>query len=446
MKKTILVVDDEPELRRLLSRLLKMEGYLVFEAEDGYSALRLLKNEDIMVVLSDVKMPGLNGLALLEAVKEFDPAIEVIMLTAYGSVEDGVASIKKGAFDYITKGDEDNKIVPVVEKAFEKISLKQRIVQLEKRITQKTSFSALTGNSPAIARVRELGEKVAPNEVPVLITGETGTGKEVLAHAIHANSSRERNQMVVINCAAIPKELVESELFGYRAGAFTGALRNKKGLFEEAHQGTLFLDEIGELELSAQSKLLRVIETGTFIKSGDTQPTTVDVRIVAATSRDIEEEIKKGAFRSDLYYRLGVFRIELPPLRERAADIRLITGELLQSLVVRGGAPVLCDEEVYKALEDYDFPGNIRELRNILERAVILSSGTTIALEHLPHEIRRKKGAAPSDITLQEVEKAHILKVLEQCGDNKAQAALALGISQATLFRKLKEYGHISPD
>ncbi len=446
MKKTILVVDDEPELRRLLSRLLKMEGYLVFEAENGDSALRLLKNEDIMVVLSDVKMPGLNGLALLEAVKEFDPAIEVIMLTAYGSVEDGVASIKKGAFDYITKGDEDNKIVPVVEKAFEKISLKQRIVQLEKRITEKISFSALTGNSPAIAQVRELGEKVAPTEVPVLITGETGTGKEVLAHAIHANSSRERNQMVVINCAAIPKELVESELFGYRAGAFTGALRNKKGLFEEAHQGTLFLDEIGELELSAQSKLLRVIETGTFIKSGDTQPTTVDVRIIAATSRDIEEEIKKGAFRSDLYYRLGVFRIELPPLRERAADIRLITGELLQSLVVRGGAPVLCDKEVYKALEDYDFPGNIRELRNILERAVILSSGTTITLEHLPHEIRRKKGAAPSDITLQEVEKAHILKVLEQCGDNKAQAALALGISQATLFRKLKEYGHISPD
>jgi len=289
MKKTILVVDDEPELRRLLSRLLKMEGYLVFEAENGDSALHLVKNEDIMVVLSDVKMPGLNGLALLEAVKEFDPAIEVIMLTAYGSVEDGVESIKKGAFDYITKGDEDNKIVPVVEKAFEKISLKQRIVQLEKRITQRISFSALTGNSPAIARVRELGEKVSPTEVPVLITGETGTGKEVLAHAIHANSSRKRNQMVVINCAAIPRELVESELFGYRAGAFTGALRNKKGLFEEAHSGTLFLDEIGELELSAQSKLLRVIETGSFIKSGDTQPTTVDVRIVAATSRDLEE-------------------------------------------------------------------------------------------------------------------------------------------------------------
>ncbi len=446
MKKTILVVDDEPELRRLLSRLLKMEGYLVFEAENGDSALHLVKNEDIMVVLSDVKMPGLNGLALLEAVKEFDPAIEVIMLTAYGSVEDGVESIKKGAFDYITKGDEDNKIVPVVEKAFEKISLKQRIVQLEKRITQRISFSALTGNSPAIARVRELGEKVSPTEVPVLITGETGTGKEVLAHAIHANSSRKRNQMVVINCAAIPRELVESELFGYRAGAFTGALRNKKGLFEEAHSGTLFLDEIGELELSAQSKLLRVIETGSFIKSGDTQPTTVDVRIVAATSRDLEEEIKKGAFRSDLYYRLGVFKIELPPLRERTADIRLITGELLSSLVVRGGAQAGCGEEVFKALENYDFPGNIRELRNILERAVILSSGATITLEHLPEDIRRKNSATSSDIRLQEVEKAHIIKVLEKCGNNKAQAALALGISQATLFRKLKEYGHTPND
>lgn len=442
MKKTILVVDDEPELRRLLSRLLKMEGYTVLEAGDGDSALRVVRDEDVMVVLSDVKMPGLSGLALLNAIKEFDPAIEVIMLTAYGSVEDGVESIKRGAFDYITKGDEDNKIVPVVEKAFEKISLKQRIVQLEKRILQKVSFSALTGNSAAIARVRELGEKVAPTDVPVLITGETGTGKEVLAHAIHDHSSRKRGQMVVINCAAIPRELVESELFGYKAGAFTGALRNKKGLFEEAHTGTLFLDEIGELELSAQSKLLRVIETGTFIKSGDTQPTTVDVRIIAATSRNLEEEMKKGSFRSDLYYRLGVFRIELPPLRERISDLRLITDELLGSIDVRGNNPVRCDEEVYMALEKYDFPGNIRELRNVLERAIILSSGNMITVDHLPQDIKRKTGPVAGDTLLQEIEKSHILKTLENHGNNKAKTAEALGISQATLFRKLKQYGH----
>ncbi len=440
MEKKILVVDDEPELRKLLARLLGMEGYQVIEAESGDSALKKIREEDVMVVLSDVRMPGTGGLELLKKIKEFDPSIEVIMLTAYGRIEDGVESIKLGAFDYITKGDEDNKIVPVVDRAFEKISLKRKIEQLEKHIARKGNFNLLTGSSDLIARVRELGEKVAPRDVPVLITGETGTGKEVLAHAIHTGSKRGNTQMVVINCAAIPRELMESELFGYKAGAFTGAVRNKKGLFEEAHNGTLFLDEIGELDVAAQSKLLRVIETGTFIKSGDTQPVTVDVRVIAATSRELEEEIKKGNFRSDLFYRLNVFRIELPPLRKRPGDIRQLTDDLLADLNHKSNSTMVCDEEVYKALEGYDFPGNIRELRNILERAMILSSGDRISLRHLPPDIVKRKQPCPAETRLEEVEREHILKVLEECGNNKARAASLLGISQATLFRKLKEF------
>ncbi len=440
MEKKILVVDDESDLRKLLARLLGMEGYHVIEAENGESALRKIMEDDVMVVLSDVRMPGTGGMELLKKIKEFDPAIEVIMLTAYGKIEDGVESIKLGAFDYITKGDEDNKIVPVVDRAFEKISLKRKIEQLEKHIARKQNFNLLTGSSELITRVKELGEKVAPTDVPVLITGETGTGKEVLAHAIHAGSKRGNNQMVVINCAAIPRELIESELFGYKAGAFTGAVRNKKGLFEEAHNGTIFLDEIGELDVTAQSKLLRVIETGAFIKSGDTQPVTVDVRVIAATSRDLEEEIRRGNFRPDLFYRLNVFRIELPPLRQRAGDIRQLTDDLLAILNQKSNTKVVCDEAVYKALEAYDFPGNVRELRNILERAMILSSGGRISVSHLPTDIAGKKTHSATGTRLDEVEKEHILKVLEECGNNKARAAELLGISQATLFRKLKEF------
>jgi two-component system NtrC family response regulator len=442
MKKKILVVDDEIELRRLIHKLLKMEGYVVSEANDGEEAFEMIKKDDFSVVLSDIKMPGISGMDLLSMIKEYDSSIEVIMLTAYGRIEDGVDSIKRGAFDYITKGDDDNKIIPVVAKAFEKIALKNKINQLEKRIGEKFSFDSISGNSEKIKEVRDLAKKVAATDVPVLISGETGTGKEILAQAIHNGSNRSHATMVTINCSAIPKDLIESELFGYKAGAFTGALKNKKGLFEEAHTGTLFLDEVGELEPSAQSKLLRVIETNSFLKTGDTVETKVDVRIIAATNRNLEMEISKGNFRSDLFYRLSVFNIHLPPLRERSEDISQITMEMVNSLKIKMNYPEInIDQDCMELLQKYDFPGNIRELRNILERALILSQDGRLTKKQLPSELQNQFHSKEGVVTLEEIEKEHILKTLQSCGFNKTKTASILGIGVATLYRKLEHYG-----
>ncbi|GAB1442791.1 sigma-54 dependent transcriptional regulator [Ignavibacteriales bacterium] len=442
MKKKILIVDDEIELRRLINKLLKMEGYVVSEANDAEEAFEMIKKEDFSVVLSDIKMPGISGLDLLSMIKDYDSSIEVIMLTAYGRIEDGVDSIKRGAFDYITKGDDDNKIIPVVAKAFEKIALKNKIDQLEKRIGEKYSFDSISGNSQKIKEVRDLAKRVAGTDVPVLISGETGTGKEILAQAIHNGSNRCHATMVTINCSAIPKDLIESELFGYKAGAFTGALKNKKGLFEEAHTGTLFLDEIGELEPSAQSKLLRVIESNSFLKTGDTVETKVDVRIIAATNRNLEMEISKGNFRSDLFYRLSVFNIHLPPLRARSEDIAQITMEMVNSLKIKMKyADVPVGQDFMDHLQKYDFPGNIRELRNILERGLILSQEGRLTKKQLPSELQNHFHPEEGVITLEDIEKEHILKTLHSCGFNKTKTASILGIGVATLYRKLEHYG-----
>jgi two-component system NtrC family response regulator len=442
MKKKILVVDDELELRKLIHKLLKMEGYVVSEANDAEEAIEMIKKDDFSVVLSDIKMPGISGMDLLTMIKEFDNAIEVIMLTAYGRIEDGVDAIKRGAFDYITKGDDDNKIIPVVAKAFEKIALKNKINQLEKKIGEKFSFDSISGNSEKIKEVRNLAKKVAATDVPVLISGETGTGKEILAQAIHNGSNRSFATLVTINCSAIPKDLIESELFGYKAGAFTGALKNKKGLFEEAHAGTLFLDEVGELEPSAQSKLLRVIETNSFLKTGDTVETKVDVRIIAATNRNLELEISKGTFRSDLFYRLSVFNIYLPPLRERREDIAQITTEMVNSLKIKMNIPeIVIDNDFMELLIQYNFPGNIRELRNILERALILSQDGRLTKKQLPSELQNHSHSDEGVLTLEQIEKKHILKTLQSCGYNKTNTASILGIGVATLYRKLELYG-----
>lgn len=442
MKKKILVVDDETELRKLITKLLTIEGYLVSEAESAERALELLQKEEFPVILSDLKMPGMSGLDLLSKVKSMDHSIEVILLTAYGNIEDGVESIKRGAFDYITKGDEDNKILPVIEKAFEKIELKKKIDHLERKIGMVNSFDSLTGSSSAICRIREVAKKVASTDVPVLITGETGTGKEILAQAIHNGSNRSQALLLTINCSAIPKDLIESELFGYKAGAFTGATKNKKGLFEEAHTGTLFLDEVGELEPLAQAKLLRVIETKSFIKTGDTVVTNVDVRIIAATNKNLEEEILKGNFRADLYYRLSVFSINIPPLRERKEDIRELALEIISSLCFKMNLPkVEVEEKFLSQLEKYSFPGNIRELRNVIERSLILSTNGKLSETHLPLEFFIESCIDAGEENLDLVEKKHILNVLKKFHNNKTHAASALGIGIATLYRKLEKYG-----
>jgi two-component system, NtrC family, response regulator len=443
MIESVLIIDDEADLRNLLTKLLRLEDYTIYEAENGKNAITILNQEEIAVVIVDVKLPDVNGIDLISKIKELNPLCEIILLTAYGTIEDGVRAIKAGAFDYITKGDEDNKIIPLVIKALEKYHLKKRIEILEKNVTEKYNFSTIFGKSEKIKNALSVARKVSDTDTPVLLLGETGTGKELFANSIHYAGKRKNNAFVAINCSAIAKDILESEMFGYKAGAFTGAVKNKKGLFEEAHLGTLFLDEIGELDLSLQAKFLRVLETNSFIKPGDTKPTQVDVRIIAATNRKLEEEVKNGNFRADLYYRISVMKIEIPSLRERKQDIKEFTEYFIEYYSKKLSREIgNVTPEFIQKLEWYDFPGNIRELRNIIERVVILSDGKTVSPSLLPKEVLQKTVAtAPVSLALEEIEKNHILSVLKQTDGNKTKAAELLGIGLTTLYRKLGSYG-----
>jgi DNA-binding NtrC family response regulator len=439
----ILIIDDEKELRTLLSKLLKLDGYKVYEANDGEEGLNILNQEDIHVVISDVKLPGISGIDLIPKIKEINNKIEIVVLTAYGTIADGVTAIKRGAFDYITKGDEDNKILIAVERALEKSNMSRRIEQLEKRVGEKYNFENITGKSLKIREVVHLAKRAAETDVTVLLTGETGTGKEIFAQAIHNGSQRYRHSFVAINCSAISRDLLESEMFGYKAGAFTGAVKNKKGLFEEANEGTIFLDEIGEMDISLQSKILRVLETNEFIKSGDTKPTQVNVRVIAATNKNLNEEIEKGNFRPDLFYRINTMKIELPPLRERSDDIIAFAEYFVKTYSQHMNKNIASiDDECIKKLKEYSFPGNIRELRNIIERAVILTDGNVLLPSVLPKDLFIEKKNIPVQNTekLDDVEKLHILKVLHEAEGSKSKTAEILGIGLTTLYRKLKEY------
>lgn len=443
MKESILVIDDEADLRNLLLKLLTLEGYKVLCAGDGKSGIALAQKEEFAIVLLDVRLPDIDGLELIHKLKKINPLAEIVVITAYGTIEDGVRAIKEGAFDYITKGDEDNKIVPVIQRAAEKVKMSCRIEQLEKQVGEKYNFDNITGISKIIKDTVGIARKVSETDAPVLLTGETGTGKELFAQSIHYAGARGKNNFVAINCSAFARDLLESEMFGYAAGAFTGAVKNKKGLFEEAHRGTLFLDEIGELDPALQSKLLRVLETNNFIKAGDTKPTQVDVRIIAATNRNLQEEIETGNFRADLYYRISVMKIDIPPLRVRREDIRPITDYFIKFYSQKMGKNISeVTPAFYKRLEGYDFPGNIRELRNIIERAVILSEGRILLESVLPNDIEFKVGTLSADPSnLDEVEKKHILSVLQQTNGNKTKTAELLGIGLTTLYRKLQNYG-----
>lgn len=443
MKDAVLIIDDEKELRNLLAKLLKLEDYLTYCAETGEEGLEILKKEDITVVIADVKLPDVNGIDLIGKIKKLDPVCEIIVLTAYGTIEDGVRAIKEGAFDYISKGDEDNKIIPIVTRAVEKVNLKKRIETLEKSVSKRFNFERIWGNSEKIKEAKELATKVAKTDTPVLLLGETGTGKEVFAQAIHYTGNRKNKPFVALNCSAIAKDLLESEMFGYKAGAFTGANKNKKGLFEEANAGTLFLDEIGDLDFSLQAKFLRVIETNDFIKPGDTKPTKVDVRIIAATNRDIEKEIVKGNFRADLYYRISVMKIKLPALRERREDIQLMAEHFTKFYSKKLSKRIVqISDEFSKKLINYNFPGNIRELKNIVERAVILSDNEVLNEKLLPQEFT---GNLPEEkqnnLKLEEIEKQHIKAVIEKTNGNKSKAAELMGIGLTTLYRKIQVYG-----
>ncbi|MEA4917179.1 sigma-54 dependent transcriptional regulator [Proteiniphilum sp.] len=440
----ILIVDDEVKLRTLLSRILTVENFQVVQADNCKSALRALEQTpEIDVVLCDVKMPDGNGVDLTRLIKEKYPHIEVILLTAYGNIPDGVQAMKNGAFDYIIKGDDNNKIIPLLHQAIEKVD-KNRKKSITKKFLKAGGADSVIGKSKVIRQSLLWAEKVAGTSTSVLLTGETGTGKEVFAKAIHSMSDRAGKSFVALNCAAFSKELLEGELFGHRVGAFTGASKDQKGLMEEADHGTLFLDEIGEMPLELQPKILRALEAGEFIKIGETKPTKVDIRIIAATNRDLQQEIREGNFREDLYYRISVFQIQLSPLRERREDIPLFIDYFLSKS--SGGREISVSDQALKALVDYSWPGNIRELRNVIERSVILMDSDMLQLEDLPFEIQQyTSSSSPTPLStpgfsIASVEKSHIQKVLRHVGGNKAEAARLLGIGIATLYRKIEEY------
>jgi len=445
-KSKLLIIDDEERLRSLLARILQLEGYEVLVAASGKEGLKKLQQETIPVVLSDVKLPDINGIELTRQIKEAFPLTEIIVLTAFGTINDGVKAIKSGAFDYITKGDDNEKIIPLVSKAMDKALLQLRVQELEKKLTTKYGFDSLIGKSAAITDAIKLAQKVALTDTTVLLLGETGTGKELFAEAIHQASPRRSKSFVAVNCSAFTKELLESELFGHKAGSFTGAVKDKKGLFEEADSGTIFLDEIGELDHDLQAKLLRVLESQQFLKVGDTKPTRVNVRILAATNRNLQEEVNREKFRSDLYYRLSVFQITLPALRDRKKDIRLLAEHFMIyfALKVKKQVTGMTDKLVEK-LEAYNWPGNIRELKNIIERAVILADDNVLDESLLPYEMQEppahQAGTPLSAFDLSSVEKLHIQRVLNHTHGNRAEAARLLNIGVATLYRKLKDYG-----
>ena len=442
----ILIIDDEVQIRTLLTRMMELEGYDVCQAGDCRAALKQLELQNPDVVLCDVFLPDGNGVDLVLAIKKAAPNVEVILLTAHGNIPDGVQAIKNGAFDYITKGDDNNKIIPLISRAVEKARMNVRLEKLEKKVGQTYSFDSILGESKVLKDAVSLAQKVSGTDVPVLLTGETGTGKEVFAQAIHYSSKRARQNFVAVNCSSFSKELLESEMFGHKAGSFTGALKDKKGLFEEANNGTIFLDEIGEMAFELQAKLLRILETGEYIKIGDTKPTRVNVRIIAATNRNLSQEIVAGRFREDLFYRLSVFQIHLPPLRERAGDIRLLAKAFIKSFAEQLARPVGEIAPAFlEALDSQPWKGNIRELRNVIERSMIVCESGHLDIADLPFDIQNahyehSNDSSPGSFELSAMERRHIARVLEYTKGNKTEAARLLKIGLTTLYRKIEEY------
>lgn len=440
----ILIVDDEEDTRFLLSKILEKEGFNTLNVANERQAFTLLQKEEVDIILCDVNLAETNGLDVLERLKEACPLVEVIMLTAFGSIKDGVKAIKAGAYDYIIKGEDNNKIIPLLYRAQEKVKLQKKIRKLEEQVADQYSFASVVGRSEKIREAINISKRVAATDTTVLLLGETGTGKEVFAKAIHGASKRKQKSFVALNCSAFNKELLESELFGHKAGSFTGATHDKKGLFEEAHGGTIFLDEIGEMNLDLQAKLLRVLESSSFIKVGDTKTTTVDVRVIAATNRDLLRDEKN--FRSDLYYRLSVFEIVLPPLRDRQEDIPLLA-EHFMYFFARNSQKKLTGmtEGFLKLIKRYPWKGNIRELRNVIERAVILVEGHELDEAVLPYELKFGPTALElakenNKLDLAYIEEKHIERVLKLAKGNKTKAARMLNIGVSTLYRKLNEF------
>ena len=449
----ILIIDDEPLMRISLSDALKIEGYNINSVASGYDGLKAIRETSYDVIITDLKLPEVDGLQILKACKQYSPGTKVLMITAFGSVETAVEAMKQGAYDYVTKPFSMEELILIVKRLIELRVLEDENIYLKQKIEEKYDFSGIIGKSEKILEVFEKIKIVSPTDTTVLIAGESGTGKELVANAIHYNSSRKGEAFIKVSCAALPETLLEAELFGHERGAFTGALKQKKGRFELAHKGTLFLDEIGEITQAVQVKLLRVLQEREFERLGGTDTIEIDVRIICATQRDLKKEVQKGNFREDLYYRLNVVPIYLPPLRERKEDILLLAEHFLEAFSKQMNKPVIELSNIVKELLlKYDYPGNVRELENAIKRAITLCRDGEIQPGDLPEDICRMYNegftigeeiniSEPLSDAISFFEKQYIIKVLDETKGNKTLAAKVLGISRKTLWEKCKAYG-----
>lgn len=437
----VLVVDDEPMVCLSLSNWLKEENYLAESVEDGPKAIAAVREENWDIVLLDLKMPGMDGLEVLRQLKEIAPQTVVIIMTAYASIASAVQAMKEGAYDYIVKPLDVEQLSLMLKRIVEHQQVLTENILLRQRLTEQHEFQDIVGKSQGMQKVFEMIKVVADTNATVLITGETGTGKELVARAIHSNSSRRYGPFVATTCGALPDTLLESELFGYEKGAFTGADRTKKGRFELAHGGTLFLDEIGDISMKTQIKLLRVLEEKSFRRLGGTEVVEVDVRLISATNRDLAQAMEEGAFRSDLYYRLNVVSIHLPALRERREDIPLLAAHFMHNFNLEFNKKFdRLEQEALDLMLDYHWPGNVRELENVIERAVVIGEGPEIKATSLPFCRMEETAAEPSQ-TLEDVERFHIEKMLERHDWNIARTARLLNIDRTTLHKKIKKFG-----
>ncbi len=448
MPARILVIDDEESMCNFMEIMLAREGYQVDTANSGKEGLALLRESDYDLVLADLNMPEMSGIDVLREIKTFKSDQDLIVMTAYASVDTAIEAMKQGAVDYITKPFKVDEIKLAIEKSINRKQLIHENIELKKQLQEGSSFDSFIGTSESVIMLKKLAQRVAATDSTVLIRGESGTGKDLIAKAIHNHSPRRSGPFVTINCAAIPENLLESELFGHKKGSFTGAVKDKEGLFKVADGGTFFLDEIGNTSLAIQVKLLRVLEDKKITPVGDTKPLDVDVRLIAATNSDLEEDVKMGKFRADLFYRLNVIPIHIPPLRERKEDIELLVNHFVTKFCNKLNVPVKhVSDEAMRLLMSYHWPGNVRELENTIERAVLLNRSGKLEVADFPEKLHHPEAGLlvneveASTPTLESIEKAYIHYIMSQTGGKKSQAAKILGIDTSTLYRKIQRYG-----
>jgi two-component system response regulator HydG len=448
-KPKVLVIDDEQSIIETLSVLLKKEGFEVLSALSGTEGIERFGEQQPDLVLTDVRMPKVSGVDVLEAIRDRDPTTPVVLMTAQASLQSAIRAVNLGATHYVQKPFSNEELVTILRRSLDIGRVERENVKLKKEIkrTRRRDFVQPIGASPEFRKALDMAESVAGSDSTILVRGESGSGKEVFARYIHELSTRGHENFLSLNCAALPEGLLESELFGHVKGSFTGAVRDKEGLFVAASGGSFFLDEVGEMVPSTQVKLLRVLQQREVIPVGSTKPLQVDVRLIAATNRDLERDIEQGRFRSDLYYRLNVISVELPPLRARVDDIPLLAEHFLSREAERTGEKMKrISDDAMKVLQEYQWPGNVRELENVVERAVVLTNGTAIREDALPPRLREQpeqpliQEAPPANPTLEVIERAYIEHVLRAEGGNKSRAAEVLGIDPSTLYRKIKRY------